>query len=618
MRQLFACEMVALARLNGVRRIDCGTDYLQRHLHLILASTSGNDRPSGRKEVQPLGQVAEPAFPGSRLQQGVPSFQKEALRIHTVSASDETQMSALERSTSLRQRSPSRQVGSEDTSISDRQDARFGPEEVLSHNGPLSRQSSGALHGVAVHFKDVQVLLPGDEEHILIGTNELEKWRDEALRQQSRASAGGPQGARASGAEEMSTGADENTGHGGEDWFGAAKTLRLHRLWRELQILDPAATVPVLHDFFSQAVNSMSFWQTLSVVQYLFFNVLLIFLNNKILEGYGFAFPLMLTAVHFSISYLGASLAINVLRLRPRVEVTTEDRVHLVMPMAAVTCFNVVLGNLSLHYIPLPLMQAVKALAPGLTGNDFLVGSKTVCLAILLVGLWFLKISIYAVVMQRVLFKRKFSQDVYWSLTPTIGGPVLASIASIQVFPGALMAALATSIISSGTVVFAEMLLQGKSNDLDSLNTLYHMIPYSLIILAPPAIALEGVSVHDWFLSQSDTRPALICLLMSGVIAFCLNFSLFYAIQATSAVTFNVAGNLKIGLSMVIGWSLFGTPSMQPLVAFGCLTTFMGVGLYTWALVSAKRALADARRQGSPSAMDDEEVNDSMLGAAMF
>eukprot|EP00850_Spirogloea_muscicola_P020387 SM000214S06781 [mRNA] locus=s214:215351:218671:+ [translate_table: standard] len=585
MRQLFASEMVVLARPNGARRIDSGTDYLQRHLHLILASTSGNDRPSGRKEVQPLGQVAEPAFPGSHLQQGVPFFQKEALRIHT--------MPALERSTSLRQRSPSAQVVTEDTSTSDKQDARSGLEEVQSHNGPLSRQSSGALHGVAVHFKDVKVLLPGDEEHILIGTNDLGKWQDEALRQQSRASPRGSQGAGLYGAQEMSIGADilENphTGHGGEDWLGAAKTLRLHRLWGELQILDPAATIPVLHNFFSLAVNSMSFWQTLSVVQYLFFNVLLIFLNNKILEGYGFAFPLMLTAVHFCISYLGASLAIHVLRLRPRVEVTTEDRVHLVMPMAAVTCFNVVLGNLSLHYIPLPLMQAVKALAPGLT-----------------------------VVMQRILFKRKFSQDVYWSLTPTIGGPVLASIASIQVFPGALMAALATSIISSGTVVFAEMLLQGKSNDLDSLNTLYHMIPYSLIILAPPAIALEGVSVHDWFLSQSDTRPALICLLMSGVIAFCLNFSLFYAIQATSAVTFNVAGNLKIGLSMVIGWSLFGTPTMQPLVAFGCLTTFMGVGLYTWALVSAKRALADARRQGSPSAMDDEEVNDSMLGAAMF
>lgn len=79
-----------------------------------------------------------------------------------------------------------------------------------------------------------------------------------------------------------------------------------------------------------------------------------------------------------------------------------------------------------------------------------------------------------------------------------------------------------------------------------SINTVYYMAPYATMILALPAMLLEGPGIVEWL----QTTPALfspLCIIFgSGVLAFCLNFSIFYVIHSTTAVTFNVAGNLKV------------------------------------------------------------------------
>jgi hypothetical protein len=66
------------------------------------------------------------------------------------------------------------------------------------------------------------------------------------------------------------------------------------------------------------------------------------------------------------------------------------------------------------------------------------------------------------------------------------------------------------------------------------------------MILSIPAIILEGSGVINWLYTYDSTVPALIIIITSGVLAFCLNFSIFYVIHSTTAVTFNVAGNLKV------------------------------------------------------------------------
>ena len=72
------------------------------------------------------------------------------------------------------------------------------------------------------------------------------------------------------------------------------------------------------------------------------------------------------------------------------------------------------------------------------------------------------------------------------------------------------------------------------------------MAPFATMILAIPAMLLEGNGVLEWLSTHPYPWSALIIIFSSGVLAFCLNFSIFYVIHSTTAVTFNVAGNLKV------------------------------------------------------------------------
>ncbi|CAA6668427.1 unnamed protein product [Spirodela intermedia] len=72
------------------------------------------------------------------------------------------------------------------------------------------------------------------------------------------------------------------------------------------------------------------------------------------------------------------------------------------------------------------------------------------------------------------------------------------------------------------------------------------MAPFATAILAVPAMFLEGGGVAAWFRTHDDGFFCLLIILISGILAFCLNFSIFYVIHSTTAVTFNVAGNMKV------------------------------------------------------------------------
>lgn len=85
-----------------------------------------------------------------------------------------------------------------------------------------------------------------------------------------------------------------------------------------------------------------------------------------------------------------------------------------------------------------------------------------------------------------------------------------------------------------------------------SINTVYYMAPYATMILALPALLLEGWGVVTWFNTQPSLFVPVLIIFLSGVSAFCLNFSIFYVIHATTAVTFNVAGNMKVRLLLEI------------------------------------------------------------------
>ncbi|PSS00409.1 UDP-galactose transporter like [Actinidia chinensis var. chinensis] len=286
----------------------------------------------------------------------------------------------------------------------------------------------------------------------------------------------------------------------------------------------------------------------LAILQWWGFNVTVIIMNKWIFEKLDFKFPLSVSCIHFICSTIGAYLVIKVLKLKPLLVVDPEDRWRRIFPMSFVFCINIVLGNVSLRYIPVSFMQTIKSFTPATT-----------------------------VVLQWLVWRKDFDWRIWASLVPIVGGILLTSMTELSFNMFGFCAALFGCLATSTKTILAESLLHGYK--FDSINTVYYMAPYATMILAGPAVLLEGPGVIQWFQSHTAVLSSLIIIFGSGVLAFCLNFSIFYVIHSTTAVTFNVAGNLKVAVAVTCSWLIFRNP-ISALNAVGCSVTLVGCTFY--------------------------------------
>nr|GMD07930.1 UDP-galactose transporter 1 [Ipomoea batatas]GMD09501.1 UDP-galactose transporter 1 [Ipomoea batatas] len=261
-----------------------------------------------------------------------------------------------------------------------------------------------------------------------------------------------------------------------------------------------------------------------------------------------FKFPLTVSCIHFICSAIGAYLVIKVLKLKPVIVVDPEDRWRRIFPMSFVFCINIVLGNVSLRYIPISFMQTIKSFTPATT-----------------------------VILQWLVWGKHFDWRIWASLIPIVGGILLTSVTELSFNIFGFCAALVGCLATSTKTILAESLLHGYK--FDSINTVFYMAPYATMILAVPALVLEGSGVIEWLNSHPVLLPSLAIIIGSGVLAFCLNFSIFYVIHSTTAVTFNVAGNLKVAVAVTCSWLIFRNP-ISALNAIGCTVTLIGCTFY--------------------------------------
>ncbi|XP_054789171.1 UDP-galactose transporter 1-like [Prosopis cineraria] len=286
----------------------------------------------------------------------------------------------------------------------------------------------------------------------------------------------------------------------------------------------------------------------LSILQWWAFNVTVIIMNKWIFQKLDFKFPLTVSCVHFICSAMGGHVVIKVLKLKPLISVDPEDRWRRIFPMSFVFCINIVLGNVSLRYIPVSFMQTIKSFTPATT-----------------------------VVLQWLVWRKQFDWRIWASLVPIVGGILLTSITELSFNMFGFCAALFGCLATSTKTILAESLLHGYK--FDSINTVYYMAPSATMIMALPAMLVEGNGVLDWFNTHPYPWSALTIILGSGVLAFCLNFSIFYVIHSTTAVTFNVAGNLKVAVAVLASWLIFKNP-ISASNAFGCAVTLVGCTFY--------------------------------------
>ncbi|PRQ26534.1 putative sugar phosphate transporter domain-containing protein [Rosa chinensis] len=286
----------------------------------------------------------------------------------------------------------------------------------------------------------------------------------------------------------------------------------------------------------------------LAVLQWWGFNVTVVVMNKWIFQKLDFKFPLTVSCVHFICSAIGAYTVIKVLKLKPLIAVEPEDRWKRIFPMSFVFCINIVLGNVSLRYIPVSFMQTIKSFTPATT-----------------------------VFLQWLVWRKSFDWRIWASLIPIVGGILLTSVTELSFNMLGFCAALFGCLATSTKTILAESLLHGYK--FDSINTVYYMAPFATMILGVPAMLLEGNGVLEWLHTHETLVPSLTIIFSSGVLAFCLNFSIFYVIHSTTAVTFNVAGNLKVAVAVLVSWMIFRNP-ISGMNAVGCGVTLVGCTFY--------------------------------------
>jgi len=219
-----------------------------------------------------------------------------------------------------------------------------------------------------------------------------------------------------------------------------------------------------------------------------------------------------------------------------------------IVPLSFLFCANIVLGNISLRWVPISFMQTIKSSVPA-----------------------------FAVLLQALVFKdtRNLSKTKIISLIPIVGGVGLASWTEVNFDLTGFNTALVASVMTALQAMLCGKLLTQK---LDSVNLVYYMAPISFLLLLPISFSFEYVSIQTSWQYIQDPY-AYFVLFCSGAIAFMLNITSFLVIANTSPLTFTVAGNLKVVASIVISVMIFqNAVTMWNMV--GCGAAILGVAWY--------------------------------------
>jgi len=152
---------------------------------------------------------------------------------------------------------------------------------------------------------------------------------------------------------------------------------------------------------------------------------------------------------------------------------------------------------------------------------------------------------------------------------------MLATYTEINFDPIGFWCAVIASFITAGMAILTSILLY---QSLNPLSLLYYMAPISLGLLLPFCYYFEFSGIVEWSKTVVGIGSYTL-LVVSGLIAFLLNISQFFIIQKTSALTFTVAGNFKVILSVTFSVMIFKN-EITILNGFGCSAALAGVAWY--------------------------------------
>lgn len=238
--------------------------------------------------------------------------------------------------------------------------------------------------------------------------------------------------------------------------------------------------------------------------------------------------------------------------------VKSKQQFYKIASLALIFCVTVVLGNVSLRFIPVSFNQALGATTPAFTA-----------------------------VLAAVMLGHRETRGVYMSLIPVVVGIVIASGAepmfNIIGFAAALTATAGRALKS----VLQGLMLSDSSEKMDSLSLLLYMAPVAAAALVPITLFFEPTALANaMVLGRSGGFWAL--LLFNSFLAYFVNLTNFLVTKYTSALTLQVLGNAKGVVAVVISVLCFRNP-VTVYSTLGYAITVGGVVMYSHAKKTSKK-----------------------------
>ncbi|GLC38079.1 hypothetical protein PLESTF_000313100 [Pleodorina starrii] len=327
----------------------------------------------------------------------------------------------------------------------------------------------------------------------------------------------------------------------------------------------------------------------LSTATWMLFSSAVIILNKRLYSA-GFEYPSTVTGVGQLFSagsgFVLAAGAGQRLRRPPPLRVFARS----LLPIAACTAGSMYFGNMAYLYLSVSFIQILKAFTPAIT--------LALCVAARL---------------------ERPSPPLLTAIAMIVGG----TAGAVLVESGApsfrlvgFLAFMASSLTEAARVVGAELLRDGsKYNTAESLVYIGGPTAALLLTIAAvwewPAAAAAAAAGRGGGFALIAAAPAT--FLVAPLVSALVNMSCFFAINATSSLTFKVAGCVKNVAVVAYGVVAHGE-AITPLQVAGYAVSVAGFTLYSQLKRAPSAAAATTTATKAAAAAGPEAVTDGADG----
>ncbi|KAB1204306.1 hypothetical protein CJ030_MR8G004636 [Morella rubra] len=285
----------------------------------------------------------------------------------------------------------------------------------------------------------------------------------------------------------------------------------------------------------------------------------IIFTNKLVLNKVQFKFPILLTFIHYIVSWFFMAI-LNAFSVLPAPPSSKLTRSSTLIALGTVMALSTGLANVSLKYNSVGFYQMSKiAVTPSIVLAEFI---------------W---------------YKKKVSFSKVLALTVVSVGVAVATVTDLQFDLFGACIALAWIIPSAVNKILWSSLQQQEN--WAALALMWKTTPITLLFLVAliPLLDPPGALSFDWNFNNT------LAILISAVLGFLLQWSGALALGATSAITHVVLGQFKTCVLLLGNYYLFG--SNQGITSIGgAFTAIAGMSFYTYLNLKQKSSKTSSRQ----------------------